>query len=1074
MQGRAKNPPPPRLRCVVCHHPDDAGWAEWLTCELEDYQVPQKIVGHLNRRGERISARLGPVGALALAVDDIGPETHATLSEADFIVVVCSTSAARSEAMGEAIAYFKSIGKSARIIAAIVEGVPAASGDAAEECFNVALRYEVDTAGVVSDRPAEPLAADFRAEGRHPGWFDMDAYAEVLQDLGHASAELNRMLEQQQQRIRLMKLKVVAGILAINLGELTERDKAYQQEVTRRRVFKVVLSLVVFGLMAASAFRGLGLISEYRNAAANAAEAERMARQVSEAAEKLKIGAESRNAQNAAMLRVAEERIKGINHVMGENGLPKDRALALKHLGNADAAGDLGASLWLAKLLVDKTSADAETAMGMERLVRLKDQAPPTEAGEAAYVLAKIYAEGKVVRADKSLALKFAEVSAVKGHVPSMEPLAYMLEKGWGGESRVKEAFAWYNRAGAQGSPEGLFSLYLISSEGRPALGVAPDASKAAAYLVRAKQAGSPRALYQSSLDCKNPAEAEELLERAAKGGVFPAKLALVDLYLGGTHGHAIVIEKGIFYAGVALAEATQARDVFSADKVAAILAKANVFFLCAPISTQLLAAADMGSMYSAHVYAISSGVSQEGALIRPDIFKVYVLKAAEAGLPDAQFAFGHRVIAGAFADIDPSTGAPWVEKAAAKGHPQALVLAAKIRREGRFLPKDWSMAAAFMKEAASRGSEVDWNSVPRRFRPPDLFPSPAPKAKADSTAISPPGTAEMSEAIQIVAGKARRSKESIDQVIKTFPLAASWSESKLGDIGVMLMSVGRYDEGVAYLSRFVLRQDSSAARQAARVLANYFETSKPAQAYQWYLIAQARFFERKTEIAQERIKLSEALKEAALISAAVLMAQDAVDAAAESAGMPVQSISFDRKPEGESAALAALLRKADALLALSEFPEEAEDAAAVYDQVLNLSPDNFPAMAGLHRSATLLHDEKKAFYWLLRCALTKRPPAEKRFSWLVKVAEAYAAGTGVRKDEIEAAKWCARARAELGHAEAVSLAAGTAGGDRQELALSKKALEELERSSLVKRDDPTLALRIKVQKAFNGQVARR
>lgn len=1058
----------------MCHHPDDAGWAEWLTSELEDYQVPQKIVGHLNRRGERISARLGPVGALALAADDIGPEPHATLAEADFIVAVCSTSAARSSAMGGAIAYFKSIGKSARIIAAIVEGVPGASGDAAEECFNLALRYEVDTSGVVSDRPAEPLAADFRVEGRHPGWFDMDAYAEVLQDLGHASAELIRMLEQQQQRIRLMKLKVVAGMLAINLGELTERDKAYRQEVTRRRVFKVVLSLVVFGLMVASAFRGLGLLSEYRNAAAKAAEAERMARQVSEAAEKLKKEAESRNAQNAAMVRVAEERIKGINHIMGENGLPKDRALALKHLGNADAAGDLGASLWLAKLLVDKTSADAETAMGMERLVRLKDRAPAAEAGEAAYVLAKIYAEGKIVQSDRAKALEFAEISSGKGYVPSMEPFAYMLERGWGGAARVKDSLAWYDRAAAEGSPEGLFSLYLINAQGRPALGVAPDASKASTYLDRAKLAGSPRALYQASLESKNPAEAEDFLERAAKGGDFRSRIALVALYLGGTRGHAIIVERGIFHAGVALDVAIQSSDIGSADEVARILMRSNMVFLCASINPQLRAAADKGSNLSAFVYAMSYGLSQDGNLVRPDIFKAYMLKAAEAGHAEAQYAYGQRVVAGGFADVDPASGAVWVEKATAKGYPQALLLSAKIRREGRLLTKDWGLAASFMKEAASKGLEVDWTSVPRRFRPPDLFPSPALETKPDSTAISPPGAAEMSEAMQIVAGKARRSKESVDQVIKTFPLTASWSESKLGDIGVMLMSVGRYDEGVAYLSRFVLRQDSSAARQAARVLANYFETYKPAQAYQWYLIAQAHFFERKTEIAQERIKLSEAQKEAALISAGVLMAQDAVDAAAESAGLPVRSASFDRKPEGDVAVMAALLRKADALLALSEFPEEAEDAAAIYHQVLNLSPDNFPAMAGLHRSATLLHDEKKAFYWLLRCALTKRPPAETSFSWLVKLAEAYATGTGVRKDQIEAAKWCAQARAELGHAELVSLAAGTAGGGRRELALAKKALEELEQSSSVKRDDPTLALRIKVQKAFNGQVARR
>jgi tetratricopeptide (TPR) repeat protein len=94
---------------------------------------------------------------------------------------------------------FKRMGRGNRILTLVVDGEPNASaraGEESQECFAPSLRFELDPDGALSDRPAEPIAADLR-----PG-----------KD-GRTNA----------------KLKLIAGLLGVGFDELKQREQRRQQ-----------------------------------------------------------------------------------------------------------------------------------------------------------------------------------------------------------------------------------------------------------------------------------------------------------------------------------------------------------------------------------------------------------------------------------------------------------------------------------------------------------------------------------------------------------------------------------------------------------------------------------------------------------------------------------------------------------------------------------------------------------------------------------------------------------------------------------------------------------------------------
>ena len=199
-QGRA-----PRLRtryyAFLSYSHKDMELAEWLHRELEKFRVPGAIAGKLTANGV-VPRRLTPIFRDQhdlSAGDDLAVEIEAALAASQFLVVLCSPTAALSRWTNLEIESFKRTRPEGCVLAAVAAGEPFASdvpGREHEECFPPALRYKYDRRGHQTSKRAEPLAADFRegGEGR-----------------------------------RLAFLKLVAGMLGVGLDELVQREQTRRQ-----------------------------------------------------------------------------------------------------------------------------------------------------------------------------------------------------------------------------------------------------------------------------------------------------------------------------------------------------------------------------------------------------------------------------------------------------------------------------------------------------------------------------------------------------------------------------------------------------------------------------------------------------------------------------------------------------------------------------------------------------------------------------------------------------------------------------------------------------------------------------
>ncbi|MGL0815317.1 TIR domain-containing protein [Vibrio vulnificus] len=244
-------------------------WATWLHQALETYEVPADLVGKPNSRGEIIPERIYPIfrdedelpahANLANSITD-------ALTNSRLLVVLCSPNAVASTYVADEIQYFKKLGHSDRIIAAMIDGEPNASWDVAKqesgvsasaECFPLPLQFIVNEQGELTDQRAEPIAADFRVNihgQMHQGWTNAEALRQHLKSSSSLiESEIKTIVASYQQQLQLMLLKIIAGVLGVPLGELTKRDQAYQLEQQRKRTKRLRQWLSAVGVLAVMA-----------------------------------------------------------------------------------------------------------------------------------------------------------------------------------------------------------------------------------------------------------------------------------------------------------------------------------------------------------------------------------------------------------------------------------------------------------------------------------------------------------------------------------------------------------------------------------------------------------------------------------------------------------------------------------------------------------------------------------------------------------------------------------------------------------------------------------------------------
>jgi eukaryotic-like serine/threonine-protein kinase len=221
----------PRLRtryyAFLSYSHRDKELADWLHRELERFRVPHSLAGKLTANGV-VPRRLSPVfrdQQDLSAGGDLAEEIKAALAASQFLVVLCSPTAATSPWTNQEIESFKRTRPEGCVLAAVAAGEPFASdlpGREHEECFPPALRYKYDRRGHQTTKRAEPLAADFREDG---------------------------------EGRRLGFLKLVAGMLGVGLDELVQRETTRRQRRLAYLAAASIAGMAVTSTLAVAAFQ---------------------------------------------------------------------------------------------------------------------------------------------------------------------------------------------------------------------------------------------------------------------------------------------------------------------------------------------------------------------------------------------------------------------------------------------------------------------------------------------------------------------------------------------------------------------------------------------------------------------------------------------------------------------------------------------------------------------------------------------------------------------------------------------------------------------------------------------------
>ena len=209
-----------KYKAFISYSHTDEQISSWLQHKLETFRVPSELVGAETAVG-KVKAHLRPIFRDREdfpASGSLKAEIRAAIAASQYLIVVCSPAAAKSKWVNEEIKLFKSLHGQERVLAIIIDGEPWASltpADIDRECFPPALRSYVNEYGALTDRTADPIAADARK--------DRDGKRGAF-------------------------LKVVAGMLGVALNDLVNRDNA--RRVRRQRAISAVAGSIAIAMSA--------------------------------------------------------------------------------------------------------------------------------------------------------------------------------------------------------------------------------------------------------------------------------------------------------------------------------------------------------------------------------------------------------------------------------------------------------------------------------------------------------------------------------------------------------------------------------------------------------------------------------------------------------------------------------------------------------------------------------------------------------------------------------------------------------------------------------------------------------
>lgn len=336
-----------RFKAFLSYSHKDEAFARWLHGALERWRVPGDLKGR--------EARFGPVPPNLRPVfldredfsggDALQETTRRVLDASDALIVVCSPSAAASRYVGEEIRYFKSLGRTERIVPVIVSGEP---GDPEQGCFPEALIHTVDALGRQTLEGVDVIAADARASG--------DGRSRALS-------------------------KVIAGLLGLPLDEIVRRE-----ERARRRRLAVAGGAGAGAAVFATVFSAYALYQSHEARLAIDRSVFALGTMIDRVDGLRLSGAD--DAARVEMLRVSCDLFQGLTAETSRTPEPdtlgvcvSEQAIALKQAGEVKPAVELAARAQRRWRLAYESRPDVPLAKAYLRTTRLRWQLADEAAG---------------------------------------------------------------------------------------------------------------------------------------------------------------------------------------------------------------------------------------------------------------------------------------------------------------------------------------------------------------------------------------------------------------------------------------------------------------------------------------------------------------------------------------------------------------------------------------------------------------------------------------------------------------------------------------------------------------------
>ncbi len=226
-----------KYRAFISYSHTDTSWAKWLHRALEGFTLDKDLVGRETAVGQ-VPKALKPVFRDRddfTAGHTLTEQTLAALDASHALIVLCSSSAAKSQYVNEEVRLFKSRHSDRPVVPLIVAGKP---GDAELECFPPALKFELDTKGRVTKKPIELLAADAREDGDGKAL----ALAKIVAGLLDVSSdEVFRRSERERRRKGRVRNAIIAVLAILGVAASGSAVYAWQQLNTNEAFLNATL-----------------------------------------------------------------------------------------------------------------------------------------------------------------------------------------------------------------------------------------------------------------------------------------------------------------------------------------------------------------------------------------------------------------------------------------------------------------------------------------------------------------------------------------------------------------------------------------------------------------------------------------------------------------------------------------------------------------------------------------------------------------------------------------------------------------------------------------------------------------